>query len=276
MLEGLESAAAAGSAAGLRGALLALFDAAQARPDRLQWVQACTAAGLPAGGDATLARAAGAVAAAIDAEAERHDRNAYHNRQHYCEVALTAYALARLQRLPAPATQWLLLAALLHDAVHAGRPQTPFSQERASVASMRPLLRAAGLTEAGIERLMALVLATETRGGTAWTAAVARGQAHEPPPAPELAALSADPALALLARLLCEADVLPSLGLGTAHAKRLQRRLAAEWGRPLDVPDKLAFIDGVLQQGYLGATFLPEVQALRASLADELHEGAPG
>lgn len=271
---GLREAAAAGSAPRMAAELLVLFEQLAARPDKLQWVHreltlALAADAVP---DAAIERACAAVAAAVDAEPARFDRHGYHNRQHFCEVALTAYGLCRLERLDVSSTQLVLLAALVHDVVHAGCPQPGFVQERASVDSMRPRLEAAGLDARQLQALMALVLATEPRGGTAFVSAVCAGAAPPTPAgAPELAALAADPGLARLARIVCEADVLPSLGLDAGHALRVQQRLAREWRRPLDLRDKLAFMDAVLSQGYLGAAFLPRVRAMRAALSAEQH-----
>lgn len=265
-LASLHEALAAASAARVGEALVALFDHVEPMPDKVRWVNRQLADQLP--GDATLARACAAVAAAIDAEPGTFDRHGYHNRQHFCEVTLTAYALCRLDALDAEATQCVLLAALMHDAVHHGRPAPPFVHERASVERMAPVLHAAGLTQAQVARLAALVLATDPLAGTAFMAACCQDRAcATPPDAPELAALAHDAGLARMARLLCEADVLPSLGLDAAHAMRLQAGLALEWQRPLTARDKLNFVDGVLRQGYIGPFFLPRVLDMRAGLA---------
>jgi hypothetical protein len=88
-----------------------------------------------------------------------------------------------------------------------------------------------------------------------------------PPQAPELQRLAHDPLLALLARLLCEADVLPSIGLTSDHGLRLQALLAEEWGRTLGKADKLRFIEESLSLGVVGAFFQPNVQRLRQLLA---------
>jgi len=274
-LAGLRDAAAAGAAPRVAEQLLALFEQAAVQPDKLQWVNRQIAGDLHGAIDPALTRACAAVAAAMDAQHATYDRLGYHNRQHFCEVALTAYGLCLLNRLGTGATQLVVLAALLHDAVHEGRPQPAFTQERASVESMRPLLGTAGLAAAQIDRLLAMVLATETAGGTAFMATACRQvPCAVPAAAPELAALAGDAELAGLARILCEADVLPSIGLGSHYASRVQERLAVEWRRPLDEQDKLQFMDAVLQQGYIGDFFLPGVHAMRAALA-LAHDAGP-
>jgi hypothetical protein len=279
----LRQAAAQGSAAYLAGELLTLFEHVAQLPDKVQWVDRQVTADLHGPGAPALDRARAAVAAAIDAQPATFDRHGYHNRQHFCEVTLTAYGLCLLNRLNAEATQFVLLAALIHDVVHEGRPHPAFVQERASVESMRPLLEAAGLDAARIGHLLALVLATDPVDGIAFMSAVCRAHAGQasmplaaPAGAPELAALAGDPELALHARILCEADILPSIGLDTEHALRVQERLAQEWCRPLGRRDKLAFVDIVLQQGYIGDFFLPCVHAMRAALSCDLHAVTPG
>ena len=229
---GLRDAAAAGSAPFVAQQLLALFEQAAQEPDRVQWVDRQIAANLRGTADPVLARACTAVAVAIDAQPATFDRLGYHNRQHFCEVALTAYSLCLLERLAAPQ----------------------------------------------IDRLMVLVLATDPSEGTAFMSATGRGRIPPavPADAPELAALVSDPELARLARLLCEADVLPSIGLDAAHALRVQERLAREWQRPLDPADKLVFMDFVLRQGYIGDFFLPCVHATRAALASGLDAAVQG
>jgi hypothetical protein len=261
------------SAAQIGAGLVVLFEQIGLLPDKVQWVHRHIAAELGGTLDPALDRACTAVASVIDADAVAFDRQPYHNRQHFCEVALTAHILCRLDRLGVGATQFVLLAALIHDFVHEGGVHAAFRQERASVDRVRPLLETAGLDTPQLGRMTALVLATDWSCGTGFMAAACK--AHEqgilsaavvPAEAPELAALSADPELAKLARILCEADILPSIGLGFAHAMRLQERLSREWRRPLDTIDKLAFIDIVLHRGFIGDFFRPSVEATRRAL----------
>jgi hypothetical protein len=265
---------AAGSAACIADDLVALFDHVDPLPDKVQWVHRRIAEDLGAPLDPALDRACAAVASTIDADALSFDRHPYHNRQHFCEVALTAYILCLQERRDVRATQFVLLAALVHDFVHEGESSDAFVLERASVERVRSLLERAGLDGTDLRRLTALVLATDPSQGNDFMARACRshGDARVPAPrppaeAPELHELVADAGLAQLARTLCEADVLPSIGLNLAHAMRLQERLAREWKRPLDAHDKLAFIDAVLARGFIGAFFLPNVQATRAALA---------
>lgn len=181
-----------------------------------------------------------------------------------------------------PTAQFVLLAALIHDYVHDGDSHPAFVQERASIHVARPLLETAGLQPVQIERMTALVLATDTLRGTAYMAAVCRAHAQGealatpvPHEAPELSLLAEDRELARLARILCEADILPSIGLTMDHATCLQQRLSLEWRRPLDDADKLAFIGSVLKLAYVGDFFLPNVLAMRDTLANRPHASDP-
>jgi hypothetical protein len=290
MREFVESAPSAGlagiksrSAARVADELVALFDHVSRMPDKVQWVYRHIADDLGVPLDAALDRACAAVASAIDADAASFDRHPYHNRQHFCEVTLTAHILCLLRRRDVVTTQFVLLAALVHDFVHEGASSEAFVLERASVARVWGLLEDSGLAARDLWQLTVLVLATDHATGGEFMAAVWRAHDQglavfpEPPAdAPELAELVADPALAALARILCEADILPSIGLNLAHAMRLQDRLAREWERPLDRCDKLAFIDILLARGFIGSFFLPNVQATRAALAAAVNAHAKG
>lgn len=247
--------------------------AAMARvPLKLSATWHTTAGGLAAedGACPAVARAGSRIAQWIDQQARQIDRHAYHNRQHVCEVMLAAAFLGRLHRLPAPQLQLLLLAALVHDLDHPGRPGLPFAAERRAVHRALPFLQGAGVPAEDQRRLAALVLATEPNQGV--RCALAAGAAGPglpsapPPTEPELQALQEDAALARLACLLCEADILPSVGLTPAYALALHARLAAEWGRPLAPADKLRFVERTLALGTVGPFFLPNVQRLRQAL----------
>jgi hypothetical protein len=270
-------AIATGSSRRTADDLVALFEYIGHLPDKVQWVHRQIADVLGAPLDLALDRACAAVASTIDADTHRFDRHPYHNRQHFCEVALTAYVLCLLGQHDSRTTQFLLLAALVHDFVHAGTSSEAFVLERASVDEVRVLLENAGLEPTDMRRLTVLVLATDPSLGAEFVSAVCRAHAEggpvstpPPPGARELADLVTDAGLSKLARTLCEADILPSIGLNMAHAMRLQERLALEWARPLSVRDKLDFVEAVLARGLIGAYFQPNVQAMRAALAAEV------
>ncbi len=263
--------------------LVALFERVSQLPDKVQWVQQQITDDLPASVDAALARACQAVASTIDADLNRFDRHPYHNRQHFCEVALTAYILCLVGRHDSRTIQLVLLGALVHDFVHAGASSDCFVLERASVDAVRGLLAQAGVGAQDVRRLTVLVLATDPSSGGEFLSAVCRAHAQarpvlaQPPAgAHELVDLANDAGLAELARVLCEADILPSIGLNMAHAMRLQERLSREWNRPLSAHDKLDFVGTVLARGIVGAYFLPNVQAIHAGLVAEVAAHAQG
>jgi hypothetical protein len=77
--------------------------------------------------------------------------------------------------------------------------------------------------------------------------------------------LAREPDLAFDAVLLTEADVLPSVGLTVAHALQIQQRLAAEWGKPLTLQEKLDFIDSMRGAIRIASYFLPNTDAIRSA-----------
>lgn len=254
--------------------LTGLMAAMASVPLKLTATWHTTAAHLQPDGCPAIARAGTRIAQWLDQRARQIDRHAYHNRQHVCEVMLAAAFLGRLHRLAAPQLQLLLLAALVHDLDHPGRPGPHFAAERRAVLRAQPFLQGAGVPPEVQQQLAALVLATEPNEGVPCALAAA-GAGHSasgplPPAAPELQLLHEDGALARLACLLCEADILPSVGLTPAYALALQGRLAREWARPMTTMDKLRFVERTLALGTVGAFFLPNVLQLRQTLSAEL------
>lgn len=252
--------------------IVAVYRAIDGLAHKVSWAQQQTERLLCAGGDPALAAASRAIAAAIDADPGFYDRHPYHSRQHFCEVMLAAALLCQVHRRSARESQLVLLAALIHDFDHDGKPSRDFRLERTSLDHAAPFLASAGVGPDARGQLAALVLATEPRDGVR-AALLARGfHAHGAPLQPradvpaELAALAHDAALARLAVLLCEADILPSVALTFAHAMHLQDLLALEWGRPLGPKDKLVFLDSVLSAGVISAYFLPNALAIRQAL----------
>ena len=267
------------SSAGATAAdLVLVYEAIDGLPDKVARVQEATERSVAGrGADAAIAAAALAIAGAVDADRALHDRQPYHNRQHFCEVMLAVELLCRVHDVAAQDAQLVLLAALVHDLDHDGEPSRTFRLERRSLESAAPYLADAGVEPAVMRQLAVLVLATQPGQGT--LAALRAGAFHAtgaalPRPAdeaPELAELARDKRLARLALLLCEADLLPSVALTFAHAMRIQQRLAREWGRPLGAKEKLHFQQGVLASGVIGPFFRPNALAIRRALVDRVH-----
>lgn len=262
--------------------LVGMFGQIEWRHDKVQWVQAETACWTDDGGAPAVGLASRTIAAVIDAEGAYFDRHAYHNRQHFCEVMLATCMLAQVNRLPAREAQLLLLAALIHDLGHGGQAGQAFGAERLSIDRALPHLEAAGVEASDLACLTTLILATEPGEGVRIALAARRfhREGGAPPvvpgPASELGRLAHDAALARLAVLLCEADLLPSIALTFAHGMRLQERLATEWGRPLHAVDKLRFVDQVLASGLIGEFFAPNATAVRRELARLVDAQPPG
>lgn len=222
-----------------------------------------------------LVAGARSLARAVDRDAPRLDARPYHGRQHFCEVMLTALYLGRLNLLAAPDAHLLVVAALMHDLCHEPGAGA-FANERASARLALPTLQAAGVGEPTLALLQVMVLATEPHDGVKAARAAFEHHRGRPHDLDRLAysglrPLFADRSLSDLALLLCEADVLPSVGLTREHALCVQERLAAELGHPLDAADKRRFLGAVLSAGVIGPYFRSNVIALLEAFSDHRH-----
>jgi hypothetical protein len=253
-------------------ALVACFARLGARADRLEHAHelAWRSIGLPESDPLRLAGQA--IARAVDRGIGAGVSAGYHNSQHFLEVMLSALFLARLARFDPRRTARVVTAALMHDFHHDGSraAASPFRLELLAAQEALPYLRAAGLDDDEIQRLQALVLATDPGHGVPFARACwAHHAAGGPAPSlasalpPALARLLAEPDLAQEAVLLAEADVLPSIGLTLEHATQLQSRLAFEWGTTLTSRDKLLFIEHTLDKICVASFFVPNMHALR-------------
>jgi hypothetical protein len=215
------------------------------------------------------------IAADIDAGIGSGDANPYHNAQHFCEVLLGALCLAQLQDLAPRERALLLFAALMHDFHHDGHivRNAPFRLERAALLAAVPYLAHAGVPEEEQEKIAALVLATDVVHGVPFACRCHRHHAYgeprpEPPPdSGALAMLAEEPRLALLAVLLTEADVLPSVGLTVALGDESQARISREMGLSLGAADKLAFLEKVFGHFEVGRFFTPNLEAMKREMA---------
>jgi hypothetical protein len=220
-------------------------------------------------GEDPLHRAGMAAARDIDAGIGAGCDNGYHNRRHFCEVVLCALFLAQLAQLAQREQALVVLAALLHDFHHDGRPNgRPFRLEQQSLAAARPYLQDAGVGLAEQVALSTLVLATDSARGVPMARCCHGWHSGHmmPPPAPPLPQLDnlvLLPRLALMAALLAEADVLPSVALTIAHADVTTARLESEWGMTLGPRSKVEFIDRYIGDFQVARFFLPNLRAVR-------------
>lgn len=218
------------------------------------------------------------LAEAVDATAALHDKP-YHSSQHCCEVMLSSYFLSLLGGLDKQETAEIVLAALTHDFQHDGKPNgdIPFRLERNSVNKAEPYLAKAGMDKTRRQKLAALTLATSTAIGLPIARACHAHHAQGaplpeiPPSAPELAELGNDPLTAIQALILCEADILPSIGLTTDYALKLQEKLSIEWGARLGLEDKLRFIDNQRHTFFADNYFNPNIDKIRQEILKRLH-----
>jgi len=266
--------------------LVRCYEALAQIPDK---VQRCFAAALDAAGlpdDAPLLRAGMQVARDMDGGVGAGTVNAYHNRQHFCEVLLNALYLTRLAATDAQATREILIAALVHDFHHDGTTNgaIAFRLERLSADATLPYLEAAGTDPLERARIVSLVFATELTTGMRfarqchlhYSAAGARPSLDGIPE--PLALLASDAGLAREAVLVGEADLLSSVGLTVRYGQLQQQKLSDEWKKPLGADHKLRFLD-LFDEFAIGRFFSPNLHTLKSAARAE-HEtrtsGEPG
>lgn len=217
------------------------------------------------------------LAEVIDGAAHIQDKP-YHNSQHTCEVMLSSYFLSLLGGLKKQETAEIILAALVHDFQHDGKfnGDILFRLERFAVNEVAPYLSAAKIPPIQQKKISALILATEIVIGGAIVQASHIYHIHGgtlpkiPTAAPELREICDDPKISIQALVLCEADILPSIGLTFDYALKLQDKLAKEWGARLGLEDKLKFIDNMCHAFIVGDFFNSNVEKLRLDLLQKL------
>lgn len=254
--------------------MVAVFAEVELLPDKVSQSFDAVARCLGASERAPLIVAGRHLSWAIDHGEGASIDNPYHNAQHFCEVLMCAHFLSLLVDLDIHTRLEVVLAALIHDFHHDGLPNdlTPFRLERRSVNQAMPYLTEAGIPEMQRRRISALVLATEMVNGLAIALACHAYHiegASQPTihvAAPEMAKLVESSIAARQALILCEADVLPSVGLTIEHAICLQDKLSLEYGIPLQKADKLRFISGIFPGFVIGTFFQPNVERLRQFL----------
>jgi hypothetical protein len=235
-----------------------------------------------------LLMAGATLAAEIDRVAAGRPPNAYHNSQHLCEVVLCSLFLGRQAGLSPPRLARVVVAALVHDFRHDGTTNggEAFRLEQLAVNSARPFLVRASVEADEIERIAAIVLATEMTRGVPFARRCFRFL-HQAGPNPEmlreatgdlspLQRIATDPTTAFEAVLVAEADLLPSIALTEEHSLLCQQRLARENRHVAVGPAaKLAFLEqqaeGFLVSGFFEPNFHRLLQTMRAALS----EGTP-
>jgi hypothetical protein len=230
-----------------------------------------------------LITAGSQIAAEIDRGVVGRARNAYHNSQHLCEVVLCSLFLGRQAGLSQARLARVAVAALVHDFRHDGTTNAgqAFRLERLAVASARPYLADSGVAPDEMERVAAIVLATDATKGVPYARRCFRflHRAGTRPEVPAeatddlgpLARLATDPEAAFEAVLVAEADLLPSVALTDAHSLLCQQRLVRENGRVGAGPaEKLAFLDQQSEGFLVSGFFEPNFNRLRRSMVAAL------
>ncbi|WP_296808114.1 cyclic nucleotide-binding domain-containing protein [Thiocapsa sp.] len=226
-----------------------------------------------------LVTAGARIASEIDRGVAGQARNAYHNSQHICEVVLCSLFLGQQAGLSGERLVRVVIAALVHDFRHDGTTNAgeSFRLERLALAAAGPYLAQAGVAPEQIERIAAIVLATEVRAGVPYARCCFRFLHHAgpPPEAPPdgageaslLRRLATEPDLAVEAVLLAEADLLPSVALTEDYGMLCQQRLIQEnGGIGVGPAEKLAFLDEQSEGFLVSGFFEPNFNRLRRSI----------
>lgn len=203
--------------------------------------------------------------------------HAYHSSAHHAEVATNAMVLAELagrrgQPIPPHRRALLLAGALAHDLGYelVAGPRTRFAAEAASARAADAIGAGHGLAAADRETLRCLILATEP-GFRARLADLLRRPGTSPEVPAPLRPLAAQPALAELAAVLSDADLLSSAGL-TLRWHRVQlARLARELGRAIPPADDLRFFERIVGDDFLspgGRLFSPNLARIRQAAGE--------
>jgi hypothetical protein len=230
--------------------------------------------------DAPIGRACVQVAGAV-ADWKGHP---YHSTQHHAEVATNAMVLTEVagrfgQPVPRHQRAILLAGSLAHDIDYepVRSPQTRFVAEARSARTMDVINIRCGLDQADREALRCLILATEPAFRARLTLLLSRPGSRSGVPR-RLHPLVAQPALAELAAILSDADLLSSSGLTLRWHQVQLARLERELGRRIPAAEDLRFFEQVVGDNFLspgGRHFLPNLARIRRAVQTAATLGNP-
>jgi len=198
---------------------------------------------------------------------------AYHSATHHAEVATNAMILVALaDRLGQPlgwrAAAILLAAGLAHDLHYRpGVTAERFAAEAASADALDTIAAAQGCSDADRRAMRALIIATEP--GLRLRPGGPLGAPLEATAARLIGQDSVDPALARLAAMLSDADLLSSVGLTAAWYHVQLARLETEAGKPHDPADSARFFTAIVGPDFVslpGRMFSPNLSAIRRAV----------
>lgn len=197
----------------------------------------------------------------------------YHSATHHAEVATNAAVLVEVaDRLGQPvgqhATAMLLAACLAHDLHYEPSvARERFGAEHASAEALDAIATQAGCDEADRQGMRALIIATEP--GLRRRPGGPLGTPLEPEAARLLGKPAVDPALAGLAMILSDADLLSSVGLTPAWYRVQHARLEREAGRPHEPKERDRFFRDIVGADFLsepGRLFSANLTAIRRTV----------
>jgi hypothetical protein len=200
--------------------------------------------------------------------------HAYHSARHHAEVATSAMVMTELAQRCGQATpprdRGLLLASCLaHDLYYLPRAKRRprFAAETDAARAMNVIGTRCGLDGEDRRTLKCLILATEPGFRSCLAALPAGGWSADVPRS--LSLLTKSPALAALAAVLSDADLLSSTGLTEDWHQVQRERLEREAGRRRTQADDRWFFDTVVGADFLslgGRLFSPNLRRIRPAM----------
>ncbi len=197
----------------------------------------------------------------------------YHSATHHAEVATNAMVLVELSDrlghgIDRHATALLLAVCLSHDLYYApAAARVRFAAEQTAARALDEIAAQAGCDCADRQAMQALVIATEP--GLRLRPGGPLGQPLDPLAARLLDRKAVEPALAGLAAILSDADLLSSVGLSPAWYRVQETRLEQEAGRPAAPGDAQRFLQDIVGPDFLspaGRMFSANLAAIRRSV----------
>jgi hypothetical protein len=197
----------------------------------------------------------------------------YHSATHHAEVTTNAMMLVEIshrrgQTIDRRETALLLAVCLSHDLYYSPSvARVRFAAENASAEALDALAAAAGCDAADRQAMRALVIATEP--GLRLRPGGPLGAPLEPRAARLLGRASVEPAIAGLATILSDADLMSSVGLSIGWYRVQETRLEQEADRPAEPGDAERFFNDIVGPDFLsepGRVFSANLAAIRRAV----------
>jgi hypothetical protein len=197
----------------------------------------------------------------------------YHSATHHAEVTTNAMMLVEIshrrgQTIDRRETAQLLAVCLSHDLYYSPSvARVRFAAENTSAEALDALAAAAGCDAADRQAMRALVIATEP--GLRLRPGGPLGAPLDPRAGRLLGRTAVEPALAGLAAILSDADLMSSVGLTVGWYRVQETRLEQEADRPAEPGDAERFFSDIVGPDFLsdaGRVFSANLAAIRRAV----------